>query len=523
MASKIIRNPKHKKLYEGTATIELIDAQTGEIKEKQIQHNTITDSLEQYYSQAPIWPRPYMWGPGEMLSGLALFKEQIDEKKKENFLLGDIEPDAWASNYDKSTSSTKRGHFEAAAEVINANSITRQWYFTASQAVGNISAISLIHPAAGMSNNAFMDNIALQRDTPYAGLFSTSDDRSTLFHADLENGFLYGARLVDEGATLKVMKYKFNNDKVNLNFKNTIAARGINANTIPSCLTLIDSAFFTLNTNLETLMTASNKNYLVQSLAFYGNTLYIFVPNTPNVIIEKITFSNIEHLSGSLTEQTIDLSNYLSSAYGKNIQVWHPYGSSFGMAYRMMHQAIPFDGKYLYIKTSGQYWNAGVQYNPLSVYKININDLTDASRIWSISHMSSEYSTLLPFTTGGMMMGNYMIDGAINETVNLNTILNNYVFVWNFKKGTVKHTKIADIPSNHIYNIQTNKNNSNTLMLNDTIALSYNLRAPGGTEATYCCTYLAPGYLGTINNIQTITKSSNDILKITYTLTQINQ
>jgi len=209
----------------GTMTIELSDAESGEVLQTVEEKNMITDAandilginpmgiLYNTYEQYPdfIWQDVLLPICPNMIGGILLFPETLTESADNIYPLSTNLPVAYASNDVNSTANTARGSLNLTESKALDNGYRFVWEFTASQGNGTIAAAALTSAKGG--SNCYGSSVA--DDTPFLllgeldiGNLETEEQLplEQCVEIDFDNELIYAMSFDDSAVTIKKLR-----------------------------------------------------------------------------------------------------------------------------------------------------------------------------------------------------------------------------------------------------------------------------------------------------------------------------
>lgn len=500
MAKKIIGNTK----------IELTNVRTGKVETYE-KHNMLTDALTKIFTLNPngdIHPSSLMPVIGRVLGGIALFPSTLQASANNDILFDDFT--AYAQCNANGTEDTKRGswNFTESGPIVGANGADGYkmvWDFTTSQGNGTYNAIGLVNPYIDKNRVNFPPTVCFGQTDGYSNWYVSQTTQPELFNVmadmnayDAETGMMY--RLQYNSATsIRLYKARRHMDKVLLGEAPIYGTTSPHVGNPPAVVPGVSALQYDYDYRDITLSTSIPPG--IHSVHFRKESgtpyLYIFSIKSGSSGANNFIMTKINCDDYSATQSTLTYSGATFFA-GTNDP-------------RFYSELFPFFGNYLYVpqKDSGSStaWNA--------YYKANITDTSDITsiampdEIKNDTNLRSCFYSLSPSSAGGY-----------------SSVKNGHSF-WTkvLKHSDSTYTKtlmmIDDvmIPTNirplNQYPISAP---TSVINLNDTWIMElYNDR--GSLQIGYS---LFNYYLASINNLASpITKTSEQLMKITYTLTEV--
>jgi hypothetical protein len=501
------------KKLKGLAKIELINAETGEVK-TQYEHNIVTKAIPELYSKNPFGMCRVTRSPSQLMSGLLLFNEELDE----NINNIDIPrtPDAWAGSGVCQTTSTKRGNAVLQESKVTPTGCKFVWEFGTSQGNGMYRSLALTNPiicnhdifgyAAKSDESDWMYCDVPLVCSPYPGCGAIGyeggsaswdeypDNIAKLMHnvdyIDVENGYFYKFEysystpnvITITRATRKV--YSIPIGQTNLQRADSVEDNAREGTFVTDPVKL--------NLTLNQALMSSNASNRITSIHNHEGKIYLFtaVNNTNSILQTTIDLNTFTPNGVEFTQKTLtynDVAYYISrNTSGSNV------GLGFGM------NKIAFKYPYIYLP----------KYNETSTfYRLNIDDTTD------ITILNGQPSKMPGAPFSGqytMQFGNFIIrpDWYIIDTKTNSISPGPKLNSLKYKLKDIKDDYSCITFDNRYYMYKDSGSFVESANTNDT------------TNLYYQCIAFNPFYLATINNVEAFEKTSADVMKITYTITE---
>lgn len=206
----------------GNMVIELADGATGEV-ERVEEANMVTDAVNDIlglnpmgifykvageYDTQVIWNKELLPICPNMVGGILLYSEALEEDAGNIYPSTDKLPVAYASNDVNATANVARGSLNLTESKALDNGYRFVWEFTPSQGNGTIAAVALTSAKGGKNGYGSMDGAG----TAFLQLMETrlesqgTEELAELYSAvevDFENGLLYSITFVDESVVVK--------------------------------------------------------------------------------------------------------------------------------------------------------------------------------------------------------------------------------------------------------------------------------------------------------------------------------
>lgn len=219
----------------GKMVIELTDVNTSEV-ETIVKENMVTNAVnnilglnpmaifytEAEYSTGLVWTGNLLPICPNMIGGILLFPQALEENADNIYVQSDNLPVAYASNNVNSTANTARGSLNLTESKALDNGYKFVWEFTPSQGNGTISAIALTSAKGG--ENGFGSSVAdaspflMLKEVDIGSLGNTK--QMVLFEAvevDFEKDILYSVTF--ENSSVRIRKIRIPIFSIGLNEK----------------------------------------------------------------------------------------------------------------------------------------------------------------------------------------------------------------------------------------------------------------------------------------------------------------
>ena len=209
----------------GTMVLELMDAVTGEV-ETVTEENMVTEAVNNIlglnplgifyktvgeYDEALLWNGTLLPICPNMIGGILLFSQTVEEKEDNVYLSSKMLPVAYASNNVNSTANTARGSMNLTESKALENGYKFVWEFTPSQGNGTIAAAALTSALGGQNGYGSLvgDASAFLR-LQKADLGDIADAKKiVLFGAvefDFEKSLLYSMTFADTSVQIRKLR-----------------------------------------------------------------------------------------------------------------------------------------------------------------------------------------------------------------------------------------------------------------------------------------------------------------------------
>lgn len=498
MAKKIIGNTK----------IELTDVRTGKTTTYE-KKNMLTGHLAKKLSINPwgvVRPDCLMPLAGRVLGGVVLFPENKAEDVNNDILFNDFT--AYAQVNANGTPDTRRGSFnfaESGPLTGDKDGYKFVWDFTTSQGNGTYKCIGLTHPYVDKDRKNFAPTTDFGSGYGYSSwyLYNTTDTEAyNVFYNpqayDEETGTFYRLYSSSQGKTCTIYRGRRPMDKVLIGeapyYGTTNSIDGIPAAVVDGRSALIydyDSRQITLNNSIFGTYYCNSCSFRREGGIPY---LYVFsVPYTTSVSTSTILMTKINLKTYAFTEKSLSYSGANFRASNTN--------------YSPLPECFPLIGNYLYVPKK----NASDNYATEALYKVNIDDESDITTIAFPDEVKNCYAknVFWGLTAGYILKNDYgfwyikswyqsnndglYTIGICNDEVMLVSARGMYKYNdYTQSSFSVRNTWIAKFKQNQNYE--------------------------------YFIPEMNNYYLLSINNLaEPVTKTSEQLMKITYTLTEVDE
>lgn len=506
-----MQKPIFGKKYKGTTIIELKD-KNGKV-ERYSKDNIVTNAVSNIFANLPFGRIDTLRGTDSnflfmfdnprcfknFFGGILLFSDHITEDVNTTKIPAGKKPMAWAGDYANTTRNIHRGSPNLTETGPLADGYKFVWDFATDEANGTIGCLCLTNSKFGN-----MDGIAQQ-------LISEVGNVHYLHVVSADSTNRFGNNISKKCATdmfLGFPSYDKNTGRIyhiQWTGNNTLTLSVFENNVSKSSLLYTDDAapYRTIldshPINLPFIVGSNNDNKAI-SYRYDNGIIYLtYVQNNTNYIqLAKINVSDLNNITITSEQKT-----YSGATFG--INKTNPGGGAGAAAQRSNENTIPIHkiGTNLYMYLP--------KYNsdPVSMFKININDTTDISEInpdSSVPTGLNPYKEKLNFYSGASFYSIYEDDSDIVQICDATA--SEYI-VWTIWGDTLSYTFSTE-----------NTDKTNACM--------------GGYIKTGDFTYYGAGhfyertaidrkYLATINNIEPVVKTSDKTMKITYILKEIDE
>lgn len=460
---------------QGVMTIELTDVNTGEVETVE-ETNMVTNAVNYilglnpmgvYFNASDEYDEAFLWNDvllpicPNMIGGIFLYSEPLEESVENIYPTTAKLPMAYASNDVNATASTIRGSLNLNESKPLDNGYRFVWDFTSSQGNGTIAAVALTSAQGG--KNAYGDehgssNVFLPlKRVELPGM--EQEELANMYSAvevDFENNVMYNIRFQDSSVIIRKRRLP-------------VFSVGLNDRLNDMTCTLIEEKVITCSTfKFIGSYTPSGKFLDGMDGYWYG------FANAGNSSGDaSLYWVKIKKDDYSMTEGMWTLSNVAMQAVG-SFKIGTYVESACRCAIR---------NGYLYVPAN----------DLTGIYKINLNNSTDVTLI--------DFG----FTSSGGSMTNSGTNG--NNIVLVNDLLMGYDYM------ITADDRVLPIAG------------SKRLLYSGTPLFQYKqfLTSWGGNYGTeYHNTYLLMPYLATINNLDSaVVKDTDKTMKITYELTEV--
>lgn len=499
MAKKIIGNTK----------IELTDVRTGKTTTYE-KKNMLTSHLSKILSINPfgmVRADSLMPLVGRVLGGIALFPENKTEDVNNDILYNDFT--AYAQVNANGTPDTRRGSFnfsESGPLTGGKDGYKFVWDFTTSQGNGTYKCIGLTHPYIDKDRMNFAPTTNYGSSYGYSSwtLYSSTDLEAynVLYTPQLydeETGTFYRLYASSQGATFTIYKGRRPMDKVLIGeapwYGTTSTIDGIPPAIVDGRSTLIydyESRQVTLNNRIFGTYYGNSCSFRKEGGVPYA---YIFsVPYSTSVSTSAIIMTKINLNKYTFEEKTL---KYSGADFRASTSVYSPLPETF-----------PFIGNYLFVPKK----NASDSYATEGYYKVNINDESDITSYAFPEDVKNCYAKNVfwnPAYGGYIMKNDY-----------------GYWWVKCFYQSNNDGYYTVAICNDEMILVSARSMYQNT---------SY-VSAPHSIKNTWIGKFgqyqssesfipeMSNYYLLSINNLaEPVTKTSEQLMKITYTLTEVDE
>jgi hypothetical protein len=499
------------KKLKGLAKIELINAETGEVR-TQYEHNMVTNAIPNLYAKNPYAACHVSRSPSYLMGGLMLFNEQLEENVNNTMI--PRTPDAWAGNGISKGLSTKRGNAVLQETKVTPTGCKLVWEFGTAQGNGTYQSLALTHPIIS-SHDIFgyaADHDEQDKaycDIPFTGETSGRNggigiegDGSTITeemanawnpdYIDVENGYFYRLRYdYATPNTLRIWRASRKTYSIPIyqcNFANSTAVDN-NAR---------DSLFYNdpieLSVTLENALPIKNSGR-VSSIHVHNGIMYIFsfATGTNSILQTAIDLSTFTANGVTVTQKTLTYNDVSYYIYRYN---------SAGFFSSLGPNKVAFKYPYIYVPTNA---------DKTVFYRLNIEDTTDiitlsgnAGAVETAATASSVNGPNMALNFGNFIVrpGWYIID-TVSNTITPGP--NKNAFRANLASFDPDYSFIKIDEEHYMYKIYLSVGSNNVY---------------GHNNASLQVIAMNPFYLATINNVTPFTKTSADVMRITYTITE---
>ena len=462
------------KRYTGNLVIELEDQNTGNVEtvsETNMVTNAVNDILgvnpmgvmykvEGEYDDSLSWNKELLPICPNMIGGILLFPNSISEQADNLYLSSSNLPVAYASNDINATANAKRGSMNLTESMKLTDGYKFVWEFTSSQGNGTISAVGLTSKHGGA--NAYGSDVAVDTTLLQIKKISLDDEDgfiNDLFRTvtlDFENSKLYSLCYASNTVTIK--RYRIPVFDIGLNEKMDDSTLVLEDTKVLQCSTF---RFYGSSMPYGIFMDGGDGYWY--GFANQGNS-----SGSATVLWIKIKKSDYTFTEG---QWTLSNTKLMTMGYFKE-------GSSYPSGNR---SAVVRNG-YLYVPS----------YDKTGVYKINISNSTDVTLI------------NLGFTSTMKCLGK---TGSCDCCM---SIINDIIVAYGFAID-VNDNVIVTFAGERCGNVST-----------PFFRYKEYVFAWGGANLNqYRYTWILTPYLATICNLsQAVVKTTDNTMKVTYTLTE---
>ena len=460
-------------MLKGESIIELTDVRTGE-REFYKDTNMVTNALSDVINCSSAWladrvynMAQYMYPIYEnLLGGVVLFPEQLEENPEKYWAPYSLDPVGFASNVANTGSDTRRGSINVneSGPVLNdagdKMGYKYVWDFSTSQGNGQIASICLTHPQAGYNWYGCED---ISSDGRLKKLINGSQISNKNNVDSQYDRYLYTI-LINRSTGYA---YSNNYRTGKLYRERVTPLNGVEGNDRSKYIKvyMADEIFEEVLDYQETAFYKHNKTRFHVAVS---DTEILVVSNAGNASGNaEVYWLKIDTSTGEYTEG-----------------VW-----TIAAQLIISKEAVAYSNGYLF-------W---VSYDRKSVYKINLSNVADVTQIMAdfvinnITGGNTDHKSIIMSLPSGVILGQgfYITDDKIHVTKS-SDVNGNLV---NMFGGAVIGPYLHHLVENSSY----------------------------GTYA-YAYLSLIPQYLATINNLSSpVTKTADKTMKITYTLTEVQE
>jgi len=460
----------------GTMVIELTDVDTGDV-ETYTEENMVTNAVNNILGANPLglfynvtsgsntmldWNDYLLPICPNMIGGILLFSNTLDEDVDNIYPQSDNLPVAYASNDVNGTTDLARGSLNQTESKALDNGYKFVWEFTASQGNGTIAAAALTGSLGGQFayGNDIGDTTAYLQVNQMA-MDADFSDQQVLFETvsiDFDNEVLYSFDWSDSSVVIKKARIP-------------ITSIGLVELLNDTTITLIDETVITPSTFKFTTSYYSYGAFMDGQDGYW----YGFANGSGNSSgSASMTWIKISKTDYSYTEGSWTLSNATLKSVG-----YRYLASNYMYFYQY---ACVRDG-YLYV----------MAYDAAGIYKINISNSADVTLID------------LGFTSAWKAVGETGSAAGV-YMLRVQDLIIGYDFIL-----TANDTVIATVGSTKFGLLCTQMFQYKNFLIGWGCAIGTNYRQA----------YLLTPYMATINNLDSsVVKDSSKTMKITYTLTE---
>ena len=503
------------KKLKGLAKIELTDVKTGETK-VQYEENIVTNAIPNIYGTNPFGACFVHSSPAELMGGLLLYKDPLVEDVNNTTI--PKTPDAWAGNGVSKGLSTKRGNAVLQESVITSNGCKFVWEFNTAQGNGQYSTLCLTNPY--ICNNDIFGLVSDPDEKPmFVGGYQPLTGYESTFHgigievpknATVSTGALTSARpnfIDSQNGYHYYISYNTSSTKT---FTLHRCTRKVNS--IP-----IGQSNNGDDTNVENM---SRKGVFYYDLISVDITLTNALSTNTSSKVSSVHFTDdgskmyiftLTSNTNTIYQTTVDLTTFTANGVDvtekvltyNDVKYWIARSTNSDYRYSLNTNKVGFKYPYIYLPTYAD--------NNL-IYKLNINDTTDVKTLNGTANLLSNYSSATNGDT--LVLGNFIISPEF------------YII------DTVSDTVTAGPPA---YACTYRMSSANTSALTPPITMgdkyiinkwSYNVQTTYRFHENGSCygysLFLNPFYLATINNVTPFEKTSAQIMRITYTISEVD-
>ena len=495
MSKKIIGNTK----------IELTNVRTGK-KEVYEKHNMLTNYLSNLLSINP-------WGTvksdclmplvGRVLGGVALFPERKVEDINNNILFNDFT--AYAQINANGTTDTRRGNFNftESGPIVSGgkDGYKLVWDWTTSQGNGTYNCVALTNPYIDKNLTLFNPTTNYGSSYGYNSWSLSSSDDTNAFNVlnepqlyDKETGIFYRLQNINS-TSLTIHKARRPMSKILLGeaplYGRTSATSGFPAAIVDGVSAMTYDYENRNITFTKSIMSSSYCNSC--SFRKEGGIPYVYIFSIPTSASASFQMTKINLDTYEVEEMT---KTYSGASFKAQTNQTTPRPELF-----------PFVGNYIYLPKK----DASANYSREAFYKVNVNDVSDITTIAIPQEIQdSDAKDVFVGINGGYIMKN------------------DYGFWWIKRRQyntSAKYT--VGICNDEMVLLNTQAMFSGTSGVNSSFNIDNawitHFYASSGSAVSFI-PELNNYYMATINNLASpITKTSEQLMKITYTLTEVDE
>lgn len=491
----------------GKTEIELTNVRTGK-KEVYEDHNMLTGHLSKILSINPwgmIKPASLMPLVGRVLGGVALFPEKKEENVNNDILFNDFT--AYAQLNANGTTDTRRGSWnytESGPLTGTQDGYKLVWDFTTSQGNGTYNCIALTHPKIDQDRTAFPPVTSCGSSYGYDTYNSfgngvDTDSYNLLYLPqayDNETGIFYRL-VVDSTTQLKIHKGRRPISKILLDeipFYGSASSKGNNPAELVDGVT---EAVHDYENRAITLTNAVLTSSYLNSCSFRreDDVPYMYIFSIPTASSASFHMTKINLDTYAFEETTMTYSGATFKANDSNATP--------------RPEIFPLIGDYIYLPKKNDSNNNCTE----AFYKANITDTSDITAIAIPEEIQSSGANgyFANQGCGYIMKNDYGYWWIKRRAYNSNTASTKYTI-------GICNDEMILLGSIGLYNYCTYTNASHNI--ENTWIEHFN----NSSNANYCIPEMNTYYLLSINNLASpITKTSEQLMKITYTLTEVDE
>ena len=493
----------------GNTKIELTNVRTGEKKVHE-EHNMLTGHLAKILNINPwgvINPDSLMPLATRVMGGVALFPEQKAEDVNNDILFNDFT--AYAQANANGTTDTRRGsiNYTESGPIVSdgKDGYKFVWDFTTSQGNGTYNCVALTHPSIDKNYAAFAPctNYGNADGFRHWGISSSTDvDAYKLLTFpqmyDEDTGIFYTIEWTGANNQFVIHKGRRPMDKILLGeapLYGTAYAHYDNPAALIDGLTELIYDYENRTIILDHTP-FNNQNYNSCSFRKEGGVPYAYIFSIPCNVSSSFVVIKINLETFSVEESTLTYS-------GANFRAYKVYNIP-------RPDTFPFVGNYIYLPKQDD--DGG--YARKAFYKVNITDVSDIKEIAIPEEIqnSDAKDVFADYGAGYIMKNDYGFWWIKRRE---------YHSQYSLYTVAICNDEMVLMNASSLYHTYADYIHS-SFGLKNTWAIHMNTFSSSGS--TFLVPELFNYYMLTINNLSSpVTKTSEQLMKITYTLTEVDE